>query len=352
MSRNKLEQLAKLRERFKTKKGGGTSKSGDVYPHWDIEEDTTATVRILEDKNPDNPNVFYVEKLTHKLSVQDKHQTIACVKMFGEKCPICDLSYKFYKAEGDKSKSGRYYYCNRQYLLKALILKDPIKYEEEGQTAVGQVKTLNITSQIMDEIKKAISNTNEETALSAIPWDVDEGHNFIIHKTKKGDYFNYSGSSFSGKITAIDDKYMDAVEAGSVDLSTLLPENPGVEKLQALLEAHLNGGEVPEADASPVARTRQAEAEVETEVAEAEEAPIRRRRPAAEEVVEAAEEAPVRRRRVVEDDAADEAPVARKTASKPAVVEAEVEADAPDGDGEDEEEAFIRRVMAERKTKK
>ncbi len=352
MSRNKLEQLAKLRERFKTKKGG-TSKSGDVYPHWDIDEDTTATVRILEDKNPDNPNVFYVEKLTHRLSVQGKNQTIACLKMFGEKCPICDLSYKFYKAEGDKSKSGRYYYCNRQYLLKALIIKDPIKYEEEGQTAVGQVKTLNITSQIMDEIKKAISNTNEETALSAIPWDVDEGHNFIIHKVKKGDYFNYSGSSFSNKITAIDDKYMDAVDAGAVDLATLLPENPGVEKLQALLEAHLNGGEVEEAaESATPSRRRPAEEEAEVEVAEAEEAPIRRRRPAAEEVVEAVDEAPVRRRRVVEDDAADEAPVARKTSTKPAVVEAEPEAEAPSAEGdEDEEEAFIRRVMAERKKK-
>ena len=326
--------LAELRAKFKKKAEGKKdfAVNSDVYPHWNIPENETATIRILPDKNEDNENYFYVDKLEHKLSVNGKDRKIPCMKMYGEKCPICELSSKYYKAEGKDSVQGKYYYFKRTSLMKALILKDPIEYASGEESAKGKVKTIQFTYQLMKLINAAIANEEEEMALEELPWDMEAGYNFIIQKTKQGKYDNYSTSSFSNKITPIEDKYLDVVEEGLVDLSTLLPENPGIEKVQALLEAHLSGSdeeeeeEGEEDDDTPAISQRR-------RVSEDDEAPSRTRRAVVEEEEEE-EEAPVRRRRKVVEEAGEEAPVRRRK-----VVDEEDESD----------EAFINQILARKR---
>ena len=314
---NKRPSLADLRSKFKQKAEGKREFTGnsDVYPHWNIPENATATIRILPDKNEDNDNYFYIDKLEHKLSINGQDRKIPCVKMYGEKCPICELSSKYYKAEGKDSVQGKYYYFKRVSLMKALIIKDPT---EGGESAEGQVKTIQFTYQLMKLINAALANDEEEKRLEELPWDMEAGYNFLIQKTKQGEYDNYSTSAFSNRVSAIADKYLDAVEEGQIDLSTLLPENPGVEKVQALLEAHLGGGdaEEEEEEAPTIARRKP--------VTEDDEVPVRTRKPA---VVEADEEVPVRTRKpAVVEEAEEEVPVRTR---KPAVVEAEDEEEAP-----------------------
>ena len=366
---SKKPSLADLRAKFKAKAEGKTGNftgNSDVYPHWNIAENATAIIRILPDKNEDNENYFFIDKLEHKLSINGKDRKIPCVKMYGEKCPICELSSKYYKAEGKDSVQGKYYYFKRTSLLKALIIKDPIDYSGGGESAEGQVKTVQFTYQLMKLINAALANEEEELALEELPWDMEAGYNFLITKTKQGQYDNYSTSSFSNRVSAIADKYLDAVEEGRIDLSTLLPENPGLEKVQALLEAHLGGGdEEEEVDETPVIQKRKqpvAESSdddmptrrkpVAEEVEDEEETPIiKKRKPVVEEEEE--EEAPVRKRKVVvEEEEEEEVPVRKRKV----VVEEEEEApvvkkrkpvvEEDDEDEGDEDSEIVARIKA------
>lgn len=338
---SKKPSLAELRQQFKNKAEGKKEFTGnsEVYPHWNIAEGATATVRILPDKNEDNSNYFYIDKLEHKLSIEGKDRKIPCIKMYGEKCPICELSAKYYKAEGKDSVQGKYYYFKRTSLMKALILKDPIDYSAGGESAEGQVKTLQFTFQLMKVINAAIASEAEGKALEELPWDMDAGYNFIIEKTKQGQHDNYSTSCFANKQTAIADKYLDVVEEGRVDLSTLLPANPGLAKVQALLEQHLGNAdadEEEEEEEAPVITKRKV-------VEDEDEAPLpKRKRPAVEDEDE--EEAPApKRKRVVEEEEEEEAPVIKR---KRVVEEEEEEAPAPKRkrvvvEEEEEEEAPV-----------
>lgn len=359
--------LAELRAELKKKnenKGGNFTENNDVYPHWNIDVDSSCTVRLLADKNEDNPNHYYVEKFDHKLSINGKDRKVLCMRTWGEKCPICELSSKYYKSEGKESALGKYYWNKKVALAKALILKDPIS-KDGHENAVGSVKTLQLSTQITKNMTQQLANEDEETALAAIPWDNDEGHNLIIKKTNDGKWDSYSvGTGFSPKVTAIAEEYLDAVEEGVVDLKTLLPENPGVEKIQALLDAHLGAGdgEDEEEEAAPAPR-RAAATSTEDDAA-----PVRRRPAPAAAAVEEEEAPPVRRRvveeaaeeeaapprrRVVEETAEEEAPPVRRRAA--AAVEeaapapkAKEAAAAPADDIDEEEAAMLARIQARR----
>ncbi len=239
MSNAKYEALKALFKKEKAQKeDGGKKPRGDMYPFWQMEVNQKAVVRILPDKNPDNPYMFYTDKLEHTLSINGKDERIPCLSMYGEKCPICDLSRQFYKAEGKESKQGKYYYRKKTALVRVLVVEDPLpKDEDTGETCEGKVMNTQFSFQLMEKIKEEIGSDALE---GDIPWDMQEGYNFIIKKTPQGEYGTYSiGSGFARKQTAIDPELAETLEL--VDLETLLPKNPGHEFVQRKLNSHLNG---------------------------------------------------------------------------------------------------------------
>jgi hypothetical protein len=239
------QSLAEIRARLKAekaKKENRDKKQGinpNIYPFWKMENDQEAVVRILRDKNPNNPNIFFVEKLEHRISVNGKDVTVPCLKMYGQDCPICEISQQHYK-NGNKTE-GKYYYRNRTSLVRVLVLKDPLPPDEEGKTYVGRCVNTQFSYQIMEVINDQIM-TEGEDALENDPWDLENGYNFTIKKSKQGDYSTYAiGSKFSRKSSSVPAEYLDSIEL--IDLSTLLPKNPGIDAVQKLLNAHLSGGD-------------------------------------------------------------------------------------------------------------
>lgn len=342
MSSGRLAQLRKMIKDQKDKKEGGGKKSGDVYPFWNMNFDEKATVRILPDKNKDNPYIFYVEKLEHKISINGKDKTIPCLSMYGEECPICELSKAYYKQEGKESKNGKYYYRNKTSMMKGVIIKDPLPADDEtGETAVGKVKTLQFGYQLMQRL---ISDLNsEDFDDDSEPWSLTNGNNFFIVKSKQGIYGNYAiASAFSRKETPV----ADDVEL--VDLSTLIPANPGYENVKRLLDLHLNGGaETPEEDDdTPPAKSSGKRTVRESLEDDDDETPAPPRKTTPAPVVDEDDEdeddtppAPPRKTKpapVVDEDDEDETPAPpRKTKPAPVV----------DEDDEDEDDADLRELL-------
>lgn len=242
MNKNKLQALRDLLKKDK-EKSSVKKRSGDKYPFWEIPLDQRAVIRFLPDGNKENI-IFYVEKLEHILEIKEngevKKERIPCLQMYGEKCPICKLSQDFYKA-GDK-ESGKYYYRVKYAMARALIVEDPLPPDEEtGKNYKGKVCTLQLSYQLHQKIKEQLLELLTEDEDTDVT-DFKNGYDFIIKKVKQGEYENYTiGSGFARKPRALTEEELQTIEL--VDLTSLLPENPGVAYVKKMLDKHISGSD-------------------------------------------------------------------------------------------------------------
>lgn len=213
----------------------------NYYNFWDMKPGQSCVIRFLPDLNDENSRGFLVEKTTHSLMINGEKKNIACMEPFtGPKsCPICKISSDYYKVE-DKI-NGKKYWRKKGYIAQALILEDPLPPNKDtGETHVGKVRYIALGFQLYNIIKEAYAATVEP--LEAEPCDLYDGYDFIIKKSQKGEYADYSvGTKFFSKQRALTEDELAVIGDTMVDLSTLLPKNPGVEKVQAMLNAELNG---------------------------------------------------------------------------------------------------------------
>ncbi|QDJ96425.1 single-stranded DNA binding protein [Xanthomonas phage Xoo-sp13] len=253
---SRIEQLkAKLnKEKEKKESGGGNFGNSEIYPFWQMKVGESARVRILPDKNEDNDYIFFIDKLEHKIGINGEDKRIPCRAMYGEECPICNLSRKYYKEEGKTSKDGKYFYRNKTSLVRVLVVEDPLEPNDKGETYEGKVLNTQFGYQLMEKIKEQISNDDLGDFT-----DLDEGYDFIIKKTPQGEYGTYAvGSGFARRPSAVDAELRDSVEL--IDLKTLLPADFGFEKVENMLSAHLTGEDY-EDDSTPAQSKKSEKAE-------------------------------------------------------------------------------------------
>jgi hypothetical protein len=231
--------LEQLKAAFKQPERSGNTLPNNYYPFWNMKNGEQAIVRFLPDKDSNNPLGFLVERLSHALTINGERKTIPCLRMYGEDCPICAVSAAYYK-DGDK-ENGKKYWRKKSHIAQALIVEDPLDADDDtGETAEGKVKFISLSYQLYNVIKDAF----ESGELEEVPFAYENGCNFIIKKTQQGDYPNYTtGSKFARNESDLTADEIEYVEEQLAELSTLLPANPGREKVEAMLEAALTGGE-------------------------------------------------------------------------------------------------------------
>lgn len=240
------KSLKDLKSAFKSNsEGSNDSRPNNYYPFFNMEFDDKAIVRFLPDLDDENPLGFLVEKMTHTLTINGERKVVPCLKTYGESdCPICKRSAQFYKEEGENTKDGKRLYRRKQHLGQVLVVEDPLPYKDGEESALGKVKLVNISYSIYNKIKEAF----DEDELEEVPWDYEEGTDFMIKKTKKGQYANYDASKFQKRERALDEDEMASIEGNLVELKSLLPKKPTAEHLQKLLDADLNGEVLDESD--------------------------------------------------------------------------------------------------------
>jgi len=232
------EKLAKMAAMFATP-DNKDSRPSNYYKFWNMNYGDSATIRILPDADLNNEMEFTVEKFMHNMDINGEFKSVPCLKMYGEPCPACDVCSAFYKEEGKDSVNGKKYYRKKQNIVQALIIEDPLAPNPEtGENSEGKIMYLNIGYQLFSVIKEALTSGD----LDAVPWDVREGYDFVIKKTQQGDNAKYDvGSRFVRKQSSLTDDEIALVEAESINLSTLIPAAPTLEKVEAMLNAALTG---------------------------------------------------------------------------------------------------------------
>lgn len=232
--------LEQLKAAFKSPERSANTLPSNYYPFYRMKAGEQATIRFLPDKNADNPLGFLVEKHTHILEINGERKTVPCLKMYGEECPICKVAQAYYQA-GDET-NGKKFYRKKSHIAQVLVVEDPLPADENtGERHEGKVRYVNLGYQLYNIIK----DTFESGELEEIPFAYENGTNFIIKKTQQGEYSTYAtGSRFARHETDLTAEEIEHVEEHMIDLSTLLPANPGLERVEAMLEAALTGGSV------------------------------------------------------------------------------------------------------------
>src|ERR1700758_2443251 len=108
MSKPALEELKKRFQDQKEKKDNqntGTRGNNEFYPFWQMPDDAIASVRSLPIAHQKSALPF-IEKDHHKISVDGKDETIPCEAMYGNPCPICDLSREYYSLARKAEKAN------------------------------------------------------------------------------------------------------------------------------------------------------------------------------------------------------------------------------------------------------
>ena len=236
-----MASLAEIRARLQAAEGnkGGSQTGGDnsIYPHWNMEEGQSATLRFLPDANTKN-TFFWQERAMIRLPFagikgeMDSKQVyvqVPCVEMWGDACPILAEVRTWFK---DKSleEMGRKYWKKRSYIFQGFVRENPLS---EDKTPENPIRRFIIGPQIFTIIKGALMDPE----LEELPTDILRGLDFRVTKTAKGGFADYNTSKWARKESALTEAEQAAIEThGLYDLSTFLPKRPGDVELRVIKE--------------------------------------------------------------------------------------------------------------------
>jgi hypothetical protein len=237
-----MTSLADIRARLaaqESKKTGQGARTQDnaIYPHWNMEEGTTASIRFLPDADSKN-TFFWVERQIIKLpfngvkgdsSVKQIQVQVPCVEMYGDNCPILAEVRPWYKDEGLKDMANKYW-KKRSYLFQGFVRQNPIGNDV---TPANPIRRFVISPQIFTIIKSSLMDPEMEN----IPTDYVKGFDFNVKKSSKGGYADYSTSTWARKDTALTEAEQAAIEAhGLFNLADFLPKKPSESELRIIKE--------------------------------------------------------------------------------------------------------------------
>lgn len=217
-----------------TSNNGGDNAS---YPFWNIPEGQTATVRFLPDGDDDN-TFFWAERQVIKLPFagvvggdyptdRPVIVTVPCVEMFGDRCPIIAATKPWWK-DPNKETLARTYWKKRSYIFQGFVVQSPF---EEQSVPENPIRRFVINPSIFEIIKNSLMDTEMED----MPVDFTSGRDFNIKKTRKGEYANYSTSSWSFRTRSLGENELGAIQQfGLFTLKDYLGRRPDADEMDAI----------------------------------------------------------------------------------------------------------------------
>lgn len=218
------------------------------YAFWNIPVGQQATLRFLPDLDPDNL-FFWVNREVIKLPFQgvvggdypttkQVEVTVPCVDMFDMTCPIVSAIRPWWKGDDDQKALARRYYKKKSYIFQGFVVNSPFNEENVPENPVRRF-VLN------PSLYEIVSNSLMDPEMEANPTDYIEGRDFNIKKTQKGEYANYSSSTWSFRSRSLSETELLNVEQhGLFNLKEFkgpVPDADGVAAIKAMFEASLAG---------------------------------------------------------------------------------------------------------------
>ena len=237
-----MASLAEIRAKLQaqeTKSSSSSQGGGDnaIFTHWNIPEGSSATLRFLPDADPDN-TFFWKERQMIRLSFpgvkggdENKPVTIQvpCVEMWGDTCPVHAEIRPWFK-DPTMEDMGRKYWKKRSYIFQGFVTQSDL---QEDSVPENPIRRFVISPQIY----KIISSALMDPEFQEIPTDYEAGTDFVIKKSTKGQYADYSTSNWARRERSLDQTERDAIATHDLhNLNDFLPKKPDAEHLNAIFE--------------------------------------------------------------------------------------------------------------------
>lgn len=243
---NLAEMRAKLKAQAERTSNTTRRTSGDgaSYPFWNIPVDTTATLRFLPDGDPDNVFFFQKREIIKMpfagvlgQSGDQVEVQVPCNEMFGGKCPVVERIRPWWNDEAQK-QIARIYWKKVSFIYQGFVVDSPLT---EDNAPENPIRRFVLNKSIHDIV---LAHLNDEEVENS-PVDYEFGNDFRIASKRKGNYNDYTTSSFSRKSRALSQFERDAIEEhGLFDLKEYKGAQPSedhVAAIAAMLEDSLAG---------------------------------------------------------------------------------------------------------------
>jgi hypothetical protein len=232
-----LKLQAQQEKKDRAKNGQFTGENG-IYPFWNNPLNTTAVIRFLPDGDDTN-DFFWRERLIVNLifpGIKGQSETkpvtvkVPCMDMWKPNtCPIMAEIKPWWK-DPDLESLARKYWRKKDYLFQGFVVQNP---NPQDKTPENPIRKLNITTTIFDLIKGILLNND----VDYLPTDYEHGRDFNLAKTTKGDFANYTTSTWSMRERALNAAELEALDKFSLfNLNSLLPKKPDDKALEAIIE--------------------------------------------------------------------------------------------------------------------
>jgi hypothetical protein len=238
--------MAALKAAFQKKSekpsdGENTGFWDKFWPFFKMEMDTASKFRFLPDADDQNPLGFIVQNTYHELIVNGKKKRVACGKMYGESCACCEKSQEYYSS-GDTAM-GKKFWKKIDYIAQGIVKHSSFPYPiKDDENPVRLI-------QLGPKIYKVIESKIIKGDMDYMPYDLKNGYDFDIFKTKQGEYADYTTSDFGRRSTGIDPEIEARIEL--YDLKKFRYVKIEREQMEAIIEAALTGAAYAESEPAP-----------------------------------------------------------------------------------------------------
>lgn len=224
--------------------GGGNFKSkfgpSDVFPFWNVPDNTTATLRFLPSDDPNSP-YFWRERQIINIpfktveghpELTDVTVSVPCVKMYNKKnvCPIINDTRPLWNGSPADVEIARQYWPKKSFLFQGFVVDSELS---ETETPENPIRRFIINKTIHKLIESALLDPD----MDANPSDEEHGYDFKVVKSKQGgSYADYSTSGFARRPRPLSQEERDAIqEYGLFDLNDFLPREPDSTMLDTIV---------------------------------------------------------------------------------------------------------------------
>ena len=243
------EIRAKLQEQENRGPSGSSNTGGDnaIFPFWNIPENSTSVLRFLPDGDASN-TYFWRERQMIRLEFAgikgqpDSRKVtvnVPCNEMWGPtgSCPVLAEVRPWFK-DPALEDMGRKYWKKRSYVFQGYVVESSL---QEDTTPDNPIRRFIINPSIFNIIKGALMDSD----FVELPTDIEQGTDFRLTKTTKGQYADYSTSSWARRERSLDSNERAAIDThGLFNLNDYLPKQPSEEELGVIgkmFEASVDG---------------------------------------------------------------------------------------------------------------
>jgi hypothetical protein len=151
------------------------------------------------------------------------------MEMWKETCPIHAEIRPWYKDPSLKDLANKYW-KKRSYLFQGLVVDSKLQEENLPE---NPIRRFIVNPSIFTIIKAALMDPEMESLFT----DVENGTDFRLTKTTKGQYADYSTSSFARRERSLNEVERASIEQyGLYNLNDFMPKKPSKEEVDIIYD--------------------------------------------------------------------------------------------------------------------